>query len=332
MTAKNSISDKSLPQNTILPASLAIYTLWCFAVVQPILHNISGESVPLLISHGLNLVDILIFLFGLAILVPGTILALTFIALFMHKFIYLSCVTFFMFLLTNLFVLICIKSIGMASWGSVNWQIQLFASIAISIFFLISYYRFPSIKKFTSLLAISSLVFIFNFIFLSDLGYLFDENKQESSLQKSYPPIIMVVLDAIPLASLLNENLEFDSTHFPNFTALAAKSNWYRFLQGTYTNTTKAIPVILTGNLEVKEAPTHELYPNNILNHLGDYYRIYSEEQMTSLANANARAKQSKSSWNIFLNDVKIVYLHLFLPPQLALSLPQIDDNWSHFD
>jgi hypothetical protein len=218
----------------------------------------------------------------------------------------------------------------MTSWGPVNWQIQLFASIAVSIFFLISYYRFPSIKKFTSLLAISSLVFILNFIFLSDLGYLFDENKQKSSLQESYPPIIMVVLDGLPLASLLNENLEFDSTHFPNFTALAAKSNWYRFLQGTYTNTTQAIPVILTGNLEVKKAPTHKLYPNNILNHLGDYYRIYSEEPATSLA--NARTKQSKSSWNIFLNDVKIVYLHLFLPPQLALSLPQIDDNWSHFD
>jgi len=183
LTAKNSISDKSLPQNTILPASLAIYTLWCFAVVQPILHNISGESVPLLISHGLNLVDVLIFLFGLAILLPGMILALTFIALFIHKFVYLSCVTFFMFLLTNLFALICINSLGMTSWGSVNWQIQLFASIAVSIFFLISYYRFPSIKKFTSLLAISSLVFILNFIFLSDLGYLFDENKQKSSFK-----------------------------------------------------------------------------------------------------------------------------------------------------
>jgi hypothetical protein len=79
------------------------------------------------------------------------------------------------------------------------------------------------------------------------------------------PLVIVLILDELPLDSLLGPEGRIDALRYPNFARLAATSNWYENATTVYDSTFKAVPGILDARLpkkgSVADARSH---PRNI--------------------------------------------------------------------
>jgi hypothetical protein len=94
----------------------------------------------------------------------------------------------------------------------------------------------------------------------------------------------MILLDELPLMSLLNSNGEVEGRVFPNFARLARSSNWYRNGTGVSAFTQYAVPAMLTGRYPEKElAPSYAQHPDNLFSLLAPDYRIRAFETITQL-------------------------------------------------
>ncbi|MBK8293979.1 MAG: hypothetical protein IPK93_04055 [Solirubrobacterales bacterium] len=60
-------------------------------------------------------------------------------------------------------------------------------------------------------------------------------------------PVVMVILDEFPIASLMNDEEKIDGTRFPNFASLASDSTWYKNATAAAAYTPLAVPSILGG-------------------------------------------------------------------------------------
>lgn len=99
-----------------------------------------------------------------------------------------------------------------------------------------------------------------------------------------HPPVVMIVLDELPLVSLLGPDGQIDAARYPHFAELAAGSTWYRDATGASGWTPYALPAMLTGRYPARPvAPHYSQYPDNLFTALGGLYDIRAEESITRL-------------------------------------------------
>ncbi|MFG1842449.1 sulfatase-like hydrolase/transferase [Micromonospora sp. NPDC049175] len=99
-----------------------------------------------------------------------------------------------------------------------------------------------------------------------------------------HPPVVMLILDELPLVSLLGADGRIDAARYPHFAELAAGSTWYRNATGVSGWTPNALPAMLTGRYPAKPvAPHYTQYPDNIFTAFGGLYDIRAEESITRL-------------------------------------------------
>ena len=97
-------------------------------------------------------------------------------------------------------------------------------------------------------------------------------------------PVVLVMMDEIPTASLMNSRGSIDRRRFPNLAGFASQSTWYRDNVAAGDFTGWAIPPILTGRLGNKYLlPTDAAQPDNIFNLLGGDHRLHVLEELTEL-------------------------------------------------
>ncbi|MCI4061065.1 sulfatase-like hydrolase/transferase [Micromonospora sp. R77] len=100
----------------------------------------------------------------------------------------------------------------------------------------------------------------------------------------SHPPVVMIVLDELPLVSLLGPDGKIDSARYPHFAELAAGSTWYRNATGVSGWTPYALPAMLTGRYPARPvAPHYSQYPDNLFTALGGLYDVRAQESITRL-------------------------------------------------
>ena len=71
-------------------------------------------------------------------------------------------------------------------------------------------------------------------------------------------PVVLIVLDELPTASIIDDAGAIDAVRFPNLARLAGQSTWYRnhTTQSGFTDT--AVPAIFTGQEpEARRAALH---------------------------------------------------------------------------
>ena len=90
------------------------------------------------------------------------------------------------------------------------------------------------------------------------------------------PPIVFVVFDEFPLNSLLDENYEIGRGRYPNFAALSEQAHWFRNASTVSSQTTWAVPAIVTGQIPLERGavPTRRYYPDNLFTLLSARYDI----------------------------------------------------------
>ncbi|WP_422739973.1 sulfatase-like hydrolase/transferase [Micromonospora sp. WMMD729] len=99
-----------------------------------------------------------------------------------------------------------------------------------------------------------------------------------------HPPVVMLVLDELPLVSLLGGDGRIDAARFPHFAELADASTWYRNATGVSGWTPYALPAMLTGRYPARSvAPHYSQYPDNLFTAFGGLYDIQAEESITRL-------------------------------------------------
>lgn len=96
-------------------------------------------------------------------------------------------------------------------------------------------------------------------------------------------PVVFVVLDELPLATLLGRDGRIDESLFPGFARLAGMSTWYRNTTANQTFTKEALPALLTGSYPIREVGTTFRYPRNLFSLLGATHEIRAADVPANL-------------------------------------------------
>jgi hypothetical protein len=105
------------------------------------------------------------------------------------------------------------------------------------------------------------------------------------SQSSSKPPVVEVVFDELPTATLMTPTgARINAKRFPGFAKLAAHSTWYRNNTTVADFTGRAVPAIETGiNPGYNTLPTARAQPNSIFTLLGGKYRFNVSEPVTNV-------------------------------------------------
>lgn len=149
--------------------------------------------------------------------------------------------------------------------------------------------RSKAAQSFVTYLTPAPLVFALLFVFASPTGDLVRPAEAGSATSSSRTvgsthPVVMVLLDELPLMSLLDSSGQVDERVFPNFARLAKSSHWFRNGTGVSPFTSYAVPAILSGRYpEQKLVPSYVQHPDNLFSLLAPDYRIRAFETITQL-------------------------------------------------
>ncbi len=154
-------------------------------------------------------------------------------------------------------------------------------------------------------------------------------------------PVVFIIMDELPLYSLLTPDLRVDEQLFPHFGALAADSTWFRNASAVHDNTAEDIVALVTGNYPTDEEllPIAADLPRSLFTLLGRNYRINSRQAVTDLVPDDfEQPEQDQEPAEPLLQrltglglDLAVVFGHTVLPEVHTRELPSIGGAWSGF-
>ncbi|MCZ7422418.1 sulfatase-like hydrolase/transferase [Verrucosispora sp. WMMA2121] len=164
----------------------------------------------------------------------------------------------------------------------------LLVALAVGAGAAVAHRRWTALGRVLRLAAAGPPIFVGLFLFASPTGPvvlpLGDGGVAGTATGNRHPPVVMLILDELPLVSLLDAAGGVDATRFPHFAELAAASTWYRNATGVSGWTPYALPAMLTGRYPAEPvAPHYSHYPDNLFTAFGGLYDIRAEESITRL-------------------------------------------------
>ncbi len=217
----------------------------------------------------------------------------------------------------------------------------LFIGLAVGIGYAITWLLlFSRWQILTPVLAVFAAIFPLWFLLFSTVTEPFESfaavplDRQASD--KPLPDIVFVILDELPLATLLNDKMQIDAALFPGFARLQSMSNWYYNTTSVSDGTVDAVPAILTGQYPGVEATelTVAGQPVNLFTILGELYRQNAAETVTRLCPQQLCPRSGPGMYPRFkalLLDLSAIYLHRVTPERWVTKLPNVTTNWSGF-
>ena len=154
---------------------------------------------------------------------------------------------------------------------------------------VVGYRRVPAVRIWLAFAALAPLGFLGLFLVASPTSDLLGDDVGAADVAVGAPaPVVMVVLDELPLESLLTADGEIDATLYPNIAELAAGSHWYRNTTTVTSSTWHAMPSILTGQLpEDGTAPVASQHPDNLFTLLGGSMDLRVTETVSRMCSAS---------------------------------------------
>lgn len=99
-----------------------------------------------------------------------------------------------------------------------------------------------------------------------------------STVDRLSPPVVVIVLDELPLASLLNRDGRIDEELFPNFARLQKDSTWFRNATTEATFTHEVMPSLLTGARPQDRLQGSPFLPHNLFTLLAGSHELYTTQ------------------------------------------------------
>ena len=149
--------------------------------------------------------------------------------------------------------------------------------------------RFAGARLWSQLLVLLPAYSLMVFLVASPASDAFgSESFEAAKAGPSTTPIVLIVLDELPTASLITPDGQIDSTRFPNLAGLAAESTWYRNATTVAGFTDQAVPAILTGRYPRRAAPFYANFPDNFFRLVAASHDLVASETITRLCPRSA--------------------------------------------
>jgi hypothetical protein len=151
-------------------------------------------------------------------------------------------------------------------------------------------------------------------------------------------PVVMLVFDEFPVATIIDSHGELLSELFPRLAELAGDGVWYRNAVGVRQQTEEALPTIVSGvGADEGSIPISSDHPLTMFTLLSDAYDIAAVETVTNLcpdfacSNSSRRIEPWLKRWGGVTVDLSVVYGHLSTPRAISEDMPPIDQTWGNF-
>jgi hypothetical protein len=202
-----------------------------------------------------------------------------------------------------------------------------------------AYQRFPVVHLWLAFAALAPLGFLLLFLTSSSTSRLLSADEAVPEVDVGAPaPVVMVVLDELPMSSLLDPERGIDRELFPNLAALADDSHWFRNTTTVSTSTWHAVPALVTGQMpEDDTLPISDSHPDSLFTMLGASYDMHVTETNTRLCPASVCPYEGSASevWRGLAHDVVGVTRDRLSPTRRAedpvsgfAELTNPEDEW----
>jgi hypothetical protein len=197
-----------------------------------------------------------------------------------------------------------------------------------------AFLRFDPARQATRYLLPAPLLFLAIFLFATPSGaVLLDRGSGiGTAAEVGNPvPIVMIVLDEFPLASIIDPEGNLRGDRYPNLARLAADGTWFRNAVTVEQQTEHSLPAMLTGYVpDQSTTPFAGQHPNNLFTALQGSFDLHVHETITRMCPVALCETLTRSTTPI-ARDVGVVAGHVLLPEPLTADLPEIDRSWGDF-
>lgn len=185
--------------------------------------------------------------------------------------------------------------------------------------------------------AVAPVVFLGQFVFSSSAGDWIrspptvDSDAAEQvadQLGEDAPPVVVIVLDELPTAALLDGDGEIDAGLYPNIAELADSSTWYPNHTSTASKTPRAVPSLVTGTYTTGEDDPRARSAN-LFTLLGESHDLEVNEAITDLCPPDYCGRDTIGTVGRLLGDSRETWVDGVrdVHPWEILQLPGLDDN-----
>lgn len=271
----------------LLVAFAELLALCGLAVAQPIL-DVFGRAPDVFVRAGAGRADLWWFALVVAFAPPVALLVVE--VAIATAFGERTRARAHLVIVATLGIAIAVRSIRLAlGWEGV---VLAAAAVAVGLAIAVLHARRPWFGQWLVFASFAPLVFAALFLFGSPASSLASSGGAHTATPVviptegvARPPVVLLVLDELPLVSLLDAAGDLDRERFPGFASLADDSTWFRNTTTVATHTADAVPAILTGQLPgaTSVAPVAAEHPDNLFRLLGNAYRFNVSELDTQL-------------------------------------------------
>lgn len=314
---------------------LHLTTGWALAVAQPIL-DLLGKNAVFFVSHRASSLEVILFAVGLTFLPPLALflveVALSLMSPRLAEWSHAVMVS----ILVASFTIVIFKSLLYI--GPLTWTALAITSITATTVLI---NRSSIFRQFLTYLSPAAVLFVLAFLLLSPASQLVTGPTSSASpitASKERTPVILIVLDELPVASIMTSEGEVDSNRLPNFARLQREATWYRNASAVHPGTRHSVPSILSGVRNAADTPTASHFPQNLFAMVRDSHTIDAYEEVTQLCTGECggalgqhSTEGTRARYAALLDDVAIVYGNIALPESWLAGFPPIDQSWSHF-
>ena len=249
------------------------------AIAQPLL-SLYGNNAEEFVTSNSSPLDIALFGLAIVLIPPAVLLAVTAplrlvsprVELIVHRVVLAG--------LIGLTVVQLARDLPPA--GRWVLGIAAFAGMAALLF------RFDATRTWLRYVAALPVLSLVMFLFASNVTPVMFQSGPEptsgAAVDVGNPiPVVFLLLDELPTASLMDGTGQIDAALYPNFARLAAGSTWYPDTTAIAPNTPWSVPAILTGRYTDEATAIAQNYPDNLFTMLGDSYDMHVQETVTDI-------------------------------------------------
>jgi hypothetical protein len=319
---------------SLLLGAAHLAALWALAFLQPML-SLLGDSPEFFIARGTTTGQIILYALSLAFIPPLIGLLIEAVAARFSDLLRWRIHQLLMAVVaTALVVQLITRLVDLP--GAV--MIGVSAAIGIAGVYAYSRFRFP--KAFMDILTPAPVVILLIFFFFSSASMLIlpREEPTAADVKIGKPsPVLMVVFDEFPTASLLDADDRIDASRYPAFAELASQSTWYRNATANAAYTPIAAPAIFTGRDPSNEdLPIASDHPESVFTLLAGSYRMNVVEYATRVCPEKICSRPEDlvggdDDMGSLFDDLNVVSAHLLLPDSLSGGLPDISRTFRGF-
>jgi hypothetical protein len=312
--------------------ALSLLALFNLAVAHP-LYDVLGASPEFFVAHRAAAADLLLLLLLVSCLLPAGIVALVWIAGRLAQRAGALALALAGGSLMAALALQACRQLGLERTVPA-FGVALVTGIAA----VVLYQRVTLARTFAALLAPAIVLAPVLFVIQPAVrGILLPVStvRAASARPETTPPIVLIVFDQLPLASLLDAAGGIDRRLYPAFAGVADDAIWFRNATAVSESTGWALPPIVTGlRPRPGTAPAASRHPDSLFTFLAGSYRMKVFEPITSLcpdALCPGARERLPTRLTAMVIDAVIVYLHLVAPGDLRPSLPPVTQHWRGF-